>query len=146
MRRSRRIGLTRIGAVVGLVAGAGGCASDRAQFRPAQLNGGDSVLYVYRNGGGLGSGGAVGVYVNQERIGEVHGGQYLARVVPPGEFLVRVEGNSSAVSRVKLVAGDSAFLRVESGGWPGKTTIEDVASAVGQREIAGTTEASGATP
>lgn len=125
-------------AVAVMASCAGGDKS--TEFRPAFLKGEEAVIYVFRPREGL-IGGGVSVFVNQDRVGELGPGQYWARVVTPGEYLVRVEGSSSAVVRARLIGGESAFLRVRTGGLPAKTTIEEMPSAEGQRLIAQTSEA-----
>lgn len=117
------------------------CAGERTDFRPAFLKDDQAVIYVYRPGEGLGAGGPVTVVVNQEPVALLRGGDHWVQVVPAGEHLVRVEGGSSAVARITLRPSESAYLRVRNAGLMTKTTIEDVPSETGQRQIAATAAA-----
>ncbi|MBX3357995.1 MAG: hypothetical protein KF745_06160 [Phycisphaeraceae bacterium] len=111
------------------------CANPKPEFRPAQLAGGQGVIYMFRPGDMIG-GGTVELVLNQEPIGPVQPGEYRAKVLPPGEYLVRVEGNSSSVSRVMLQSGESAYLLVRQGALGGRTTIEPCTTEDGRRLIA----------
>jgi hypothetical protein len=77
--------------------------------------GDDSVIYVFREPGAF-NGSVLRVYIDQEYAGSLRTGQYLAKIEPPGEHLVRIEGSSSVVSRVVFVGGESAYLQVDAAG------------------------------
>ncbi|MBC7772945.1 MAG: hypothetical protein H7210_10655 [Pyrinomonadaceae bacterium] len=82
-------------------------------FRPAFLEGDQNVIYVFRSPGTF-NGSRVRVFINQELVGTLQTGEYLAHEVGPGEFFVRVEAVSSSAVRVNFVGGESAYLQVSA--------------------------------
>ncbi|MFN0132871.1 MAG: hypothetical protein ACKVW3_10165 [Phycisphaerales bacterium] len=132
----RILGVVAMAVVVGI----GGCASaPRGEpFRPEVVSSTKGVIYVYRAARGGISSRPVRIYMNQQPIGALVPGQYLTRTVDAGEYLIRVESDSSMVKGVKLLAGDAAYLavRVPSAGKP---VIDEPELAVARDQIARTT-------
>jgi hypothetical protein len=115
-----------------------GCAAPPAgeAFQPEIVEPAKAVIYIYREPkAGLGRRG-VQVFVNQKAEGELLPGQYLARAVAPGPYLVRVESGSSMVREVRVVPGDVAYLQIVGNARP---LIELPDSATARRQIARTT-------
>ena len=106
-------------------------------FQPEIADDTKGVVYIFREPRAMG-GRPVTVYVNQEPVGELSPGQYLARVVPPGECFVRAESSGSAVRQAELKPGDAVFFRVRAGRWGRQVSIDlpDVSEA--RSLIAGT--------
>lgn len=118
---------------------AGGCAGSAGgdAFQPEVVEPSRAVIYIYRAPRGL-WGRAVRLYINQEPVGDLFPGQYRAKVLGPGVYLVRVEADSSMVREVRLVPGDVAYLQVNGGGKP---TLEVPDSDQAQRQLARSTRA-----
>lgn len=94
--------------------GGGGCSSRPGEaFRPAFLQDDQGVIYVFRSPGTF-NGSIVRVFINQEPVGTLRTGEYLACLVAPGEYFVRVEAVSSSAVRVGLTGGESAYVRVSA--------------------------------
>lgn len=117
-----------------------GCASapPGAAFQPEVVDPAKGVMYIYRLPKRGLSVRRAQVYVDQEPVGELLPGQYLARVAPPGTYLVRVEAESSTAREVKLVPGDIAYIQVIGAS---KLVIEMPESAVARQQINRTTRA-----
>jgi len=108
--------LFSLAALVTALVTAPGCATTTGPaFRPAFLEGDENVMYLFRSPSSF-NGSEVNVFVNQEFVGTLRAGEYLAHTVPPGEYLVRVEAVSSSVARVELGGGESAYLLVKAAG------------------------------
>lgn len=80
------------------------------------------MLYIYRPTEGLFGGPTLMLFVDQKEIGELPPGRYVDLLVAPGGRLVRIEGKSDAVLEARLLAGESAFIEVQTG-WGGLPTI-----------------------
>jgi hypothetical protein len=116
-----------------------GCAQGARgePFRPTFVSGDDSVIYVFREPGAF-NGSVLRVYINQEYIASLRTGEYLAQVEPPGEYLVRVEGVSSIVSRVIFIGGEAAYLQIDAPGYNPKPWVRVVGSEEGVEMISKT--------
>lgn len=142
MRRGLAAAVARITITVCVLACVmgSGCASAPAgePFRPEVVSSTKAVIYVYSPVRGGLARRTVRVFMNQQPIGTLSPGQYLARTVDAGEYLVRVESESSMVKAVRVLAGDAAYLavRVPSAGKP---VLEEPESAVARDQIARTT-------
>lgn len=94
-----------------------GCAGGRAgrgdAFRPEPVAGDQGAVYVYRE---RGPGGPVRVFIDQTYVGDLNSGEYLVRVVTPGEQIVRVERGSSMARSTILIAGQAAYFEVRTRG------------------------------
>lgn len=116
----------------------GGCAPrPRGEvFRPEAASPEQAVLYVFREARSFGQA-PVRIVVNQEPSGELRPGEYLAFVMAPGEHLVRVELNSEDTRQVRLLPGDSAYLRVVTTRLhPRRPTLDQPETALARRLIA----------
>ncbi len=63
------------GAVAVVACALGSCATPKTEFRPALLEGGRGVIYMFRASDMVG-GGAVDLVLNQEPIGALQPGEY----------------------------------------------------------------------
>jgi hypothetical protein len=101
----------------------GGCAGPpRGEaFRPEIADPAKGVVYVYRTGRGSRP---VTIVINQHAQGALLPGQYMARVVEPGEYFVRAEGQTSAVRQANLVRGDAVYFEVRTGRWNTRAEME----------------------
>lgn len=123
-----------------------GCASRPGEaFRPAFLEGDQNVIYVFRSPGAF-NGSKVRVFINQEPVGTLQTGEYLACVVTPGEFFIRVEAVSSTAVRVRFIGGESAYLQVSAEAVRPTPAIEVVESERGVELISATRLAPGVQP
>lgn len=118
-----------------------GCASSGGHFEPAQVRPEEAVIYVFRASNRHLRQSPIQVFVNQQQIGELYPGEYLAHVAPAGEFLVRAESNTSMVRSVKLAAGDSVIMQVTTGTFDKKPVLEIPETEIARRLIAGTRRA-----
>jgi hypothetical protein len=118
-----------------------GCAGSRPgeAFQAATLKPDQAVIYVYRESSSRMRRRPVQVIVNQVPLGDVYPGEYLQDIVPAGEYLVRVESNSSMVRRVRLQAGDCVYFQVTTEGASSKPVIETPEPDLARRVIAGLT-------
>lgn len=100
----------------GSAVGLGGCAArPRGEaFQPEVADGSKALVYVFREARGFGGGAPVTIYINQRMEGELLPGEYLARVVEPGEVFVRAENGGSSVRQAQVNAGDAAYFRVQA--------------------------------
>lgn len=120
-----------------------GCAASRSgePFRPATLRPDQAVIYVYRQSNRRLRKRPVQVIVNQVPLGEVYPGEYLEDVVTPGEYLIRVESDSSMVRAVKLAPGDCVYFDVATEAVNSKPVIDTPEPDLARRLIAGTRRA-----
>lgn len=88
-------------------------------FRPEPIAGDQAAIYVYR-GKGMGS---PRVFIDQQDLGDLRRGEYLVRVVRPGEHFIRVEGASDMARSVMLLEGDAAYFEVTTSGWGKHPTL-----------------------
>jgi hypothetical protein len=142
MARRLHVLVAALGGALLLAGGVGpaGCASaPRGEaFQPEVVEPSRAVMYIYRlPKQGLAVRRAQ-IYVDQEPVGELFPGQYMARVVSPGTYLVRVEAESSTAREVRMVPGDIAYLRVNGAS---KLTIDLPESATARQQINRTTRA-----
>jgi hypothetical protein len=112
-----------------------GCASAHRgdAFQPEVADSSKAVIYIFRQSRGLSSRPA-DVYINQRHEGELAPGQYLARVVPPGEYFVRAADNGEAVRQVVLRAGDTVYFRIQTSRF-GRILDMDLPEAAEAREL-----------
>lgn len=82
-------------------------------FRPAALEPGQSILYLFREPKNLRAP-PVSVLVDQQPVGRLGPGRYLPVVVEPGVHYVRVEGSAEAARAVTVVEGASAYVRIDT--------------------------------
>ena len=135
----RRVATTTI-ALLG--AAASGCAGGRGEpFQPTMLKPDQAVIYIFRTSNARLRKRPVQIVVNQAPLADLYPGQYIEDVVPPGEYLVRVETNSSMVREVKLVAGQAAYLQVTTAGASSDPRLESPEPDLARRLIAGTRRA-----
>jgi hypothetical protein len=131
----------RVWIVLAALVGAwlGGCAARPRgdAFTPEIADGAKAVVYVFREGRVLG-GRPVIVYINQEPAGELAPGQYLAKVVEPGEYFVRAEDGGSAVRQARVKAGDAVYFRVRAGRFGRVVEVDLPGTEEGRRLIART--------
>lgn len=114
-----------------------GCAAARSgdAFQPEVVQPDQAVLYIYRESHGIANR-SLRISVNQQDLGELRSGEYLAAVVTPGAFLVRASSSSSSAAReLRLHGGDVAYLRVTGNAKP---AIDEPETDVAQSEIAKT--------
>jgi len=125
--------------LVGVVClGGVSCASRNGDtFRPAFLEGEQSVIYIFRSPSTFNVS-RVNVFVNQEFIGTLLTGEYIAHIVAPGEYLVRVEALSSSVTGINLLDNESAYLQVHAAGVRPTPVIEVRDSEMGVDLLAAT--------
>lgn len=121
----------------------GGCAGTRSgePFQSATLRPDQAVIYVYRQANNRVRKRPVQVIVNQAPLGDVYPGEYIEDVVPAGEYLIRVESDSSMVRRVRLQPGDCVYFQVTTEGANSKPVMETPEAELARRLIAGTTRA-----
>src|SRR5262245_442229 len=98
MRVSHVVDRVWIVAVLILSAACAGARRGEA-FRPEVVAGDQAAMYVYCD---RSAGTAVRVFVDQQDAGELRPGEYIVRVVKPGEHFVRVEGSSSMARSMVL--------------------------------------------
>jgi hypothetical protein len=116
-----------------------GCGAPRGEgFRPEVADPSKGVVYVFREPRTLG-GRPVSVYINQELEADLQTGQYLARVVPPGEYFVRAEDGGSAVRQARVNAGDAVYFRVRAGRFGRSVSVDIPEADYGRRLIARST-------
>jgi hypothetical protein len=91
-----------------------GCGSARraGSFEPEVVAGDRAAIYIYRE---RGVGGTVRIVLDQRDAFDLRPGDYAARVVKPGEHIVRAEGASSVARTVSVAAGDAAYVEVSAG-------------------------------
>lgn len=119
-----------------------GCAGGRGEaFQPSVLQPDQAVIYIFRLSSSRLRKKPVQVFVNQTALGDLNPGEYTERVVPPGEYLVRVESDSSMVRRVRLIPGDVVYLQITTVGLNKKPVMETPESDLARRLIAGMTRA-----
>jgi hypothetical protein len=118
-----------------------GCSGPKGPaFQPEVSDPSKAALYVFRETKGGLDQSAVEISINQQAAGALHPGQYLVRIVPPGEYFVRAASKSSMVRVVKLVAGDVVYFRVTTEPFDGKRPLLDILdSDTARRIIAATT-------
>ena len=90
-------------------------------FRPEIVDPAKGVIYIYRTGPGSRP---VPIVINQRVEASLRPGEYVARVVEPGEYFVRAEGEISAVRQAKVVRGDAVYFEVRTGRWSTRPSIE----------------------
>src|ERR1043165_5382069 len=112
-----------------------GCASRGEKFRPEAVAGDQAAIYVYRTGGGWGS---VRVVIDQQDAADLRSGEYIVRIVKPGEHLVRAEGSSIMARTASLVPGDAAYFEVSKG--MGGLALNVPEESVARRKIAGSSK------
>lgn len=112
-----------------------GCATSPSgdAFQPEIVEPSRAVMYIYREPGFGGR--PVRVFINQELAGELNRGQYLARTVEPGNYIIRVEADSSMAREIRVRAGDAAYVRILGNHKP---TIDEPETEVARRGIART--------
>lgn len=90
-----------------------GCAARPSgePFRPAVVEPGRAVIYVFREPRNLRSP-PMRVVVDQRPVGRLRAGRYMPVIVDPGFHLVRVEGLTEAAREVEVEPGGSAYLRI----------------------------------
>jgi hypothetical protein len=121
-----------------LTVGLSACAGrEGPAFRPEVIDPAQAVIYVYRPARQW-AGRPIGVYIDQARVGQLGAGQYVANSVDPGERLVRAEGESDAVVRLIVSAGDSVFLEIRSSSWDERPVIEQPGEGTARQRIART--------
>lgn len=130
----------RCGVLILLLLTLGGCAvAPRGEaFQPEIADDSKAVVYIFREPRTLG-GREVSIYLNQTHRGELGPGQYLAEVVPPGEYFVRAENGGSAVRQATVRAGDAVYFRIHAGRFGRSITIDLPPSTEARRIIARTT-------
>jgi hypothetical protein len=79
----------------------------------------------------------VPIVINQKTEGALLPGQYLARVVEPGEYFVRAEGQASAVRQARIIKGDAVYFEVRTGRWSTRPTMEMPDNLTARERIAG---------
>ena len=135
MTKAARCVAAAIGAAV--LAGIG-CASRPAPepFRPEVVVGDQAAIYLYRT---RGMGGPVRVAMDGQDIGDLGTGQYLVRLVTPGEHIVRAEGGSSVARSVRVIAGEAGYVEVSTGGFGRHPTLTTPDDTTARARIAGLT-------
>jgi len=126
--------------VLGAAGGPAGCASaPRGEaFQPEIVDPTRAVVYAYRLPKRGLSVRRAQIYVDAQPAGELLPGQYLARVLSPGTYLIRAEAGSSTAREIRLVAGDIAYVQVVGAS---KLVIELPESSIGRKDITRTTRA-----
>lgn len=137
----RRVSMLSL--VLGVLSLPAGCAGNRAgeAFQPSMLGPDQAVIYIFRSASSRVRQKPVQIVVNQSPLCELYPGQFIEDVVAPGEYLVRVESNSSSVRQVKLLAGEAAYLQVTTAGLNLNPVMETPEPDLARRLIAGTTRA-----
>jgi hypothetical protein len=112
------------------------CAGSRGRdsFRPEPIAGDQAAVYIYR---ARSMGAPVRVALDQQDAGELRGGEYLVRIVKPGEHIVRVEGASVVALSAELVPGDVAYFEITTKNWGKHPAITTPEEAVARGRIAG---------
>jgi hypothetical protein len=90
-------------------------------FRPEIADPAKGIIYIYRTGRGTRP---VPIVINQKTEGALLPGQYLVRVVEPGEYFVRAEGQAAAVRQARVIRGDAVYFEVWTGRWSTRPTME----------------------
>jgi hypothetical protein len=123
-------------AAVGLGSSVGGCRSGQRgdSFRPEVVAGDQAAIYVYRE---RGMGGAMRVVIDQQDAGDLKAGQYLVKIVKPGEHIVRAEGVSSVARSVLVGAGDAGYVELASSGLGKHPILSTPDEATARERIAG---------
>jgi hypothetical protein len=113
-----------------------GCSSTPKgePFRPEVIAGDQAVIYVFRE---RGMGRAVRIVLDQHDVGELRTGEYLVRVVKPGEHFIRAEGVSSVAVDVNLLEGDAAYVQVDTWGLGGHPALTMPDERAARQRIAG---------
>jgi hypothetical protein len=100
-------------------------------FRPEVADPARAVIYIYHAGGR-----PVSVFIDQRPEGRLSRGEYLVRMVDPGDHFIRVEGGSMAVRRAVLVAGDAVYMEVSTSRLTGRAILEMPDTDLARRRIA----------
>jgi hypothetical protein len=125
-----------------LVAAVSGCASGQGEaFQPSMLPQDKGVIYIFRTSNARLRKKPVQIVVNQAPLADLYPGQYIEDVVAPGDYLVRVETNSSMVREVRVVAGQASYLQVTTAGASSDPRLETPEPDLARRLIAGTKRA-----
>ena len=100
----------------------GGCTGSGPVFSPVVAPGDDGVVYVYRRNATF-EGRDVKVFLDAEYVGALGAGEYVARVVRPGERLVRVERSRETVVVANVARRESVFLEVRAGAFQSRPDL-----------------------
>jgi hypothetical protein len=100
----------------------GGCAARGPVFSPVVAPGDDGVVYVYRRGAVL-EGRDVKIFIDAEYVGRLGAGEYVARVVAPGERLIRAERKRELVVAAPVARGESVFYEVKIGAFQARPEL-----------------------
>jgi hypothetical protein len=137
----RRHGLHRLGVLLMMILGGCGSAPRGEAFRPEVADPEQGVLYVFREAVHL-THPAVRLVLDQDPVGELRPGEYVALVVKPGEHFLRVESGSEDTRKVRLIPGESAFVRVVTQRFEGeRPTLDQPESERARQMIARTVRA-----
>ncbi|MCC6659344.1 MAG: hypothetical protein IT437_00520 [Phycisphaerales bacterium] len=105
-------------------------------FRAEIADPAQGVLYVFRE---RGRGPGIDVTIDQESMGSLRPGAYIAAVLPPGDHFVRASGKSETTRLVHLAPGESAYLRITTPGMtPRRPDIDQPETARARAMIAKT--------
>jgi hypothetical protein len=89
-----------------------GCANGLA-FRPAELGPGEAAIYVYRPSTSLAIEVIPGIMVDGENLGDLQAGEYVFKIVQPGNHVVT--GKTLIGHNVPIVAhaGETHYVKVD---------------------------------
>lgn len=111
-------------------------------FQPEIVDPGKAVVYVFRDPKAGLNPAPVLISIDQHEVGELDPGQYVAKVVAPGEHLVRAERGRGTVLSATVVKGDVVYFRVTTPPFKGRAPVLEIMdSETARRSIAGTTRA-----
>ena len=136
--RKMSIALSLLTVAVALMSG---CSASGPQFKAADLQSDQAVVYVYRNTHTyMGSGVMLNVKCDEQKAGTLINGGYVYRVLSPGEHVVTCTTEATAKVPFKAEAGESYYIEaeVEMGLFIGRPKLTMVPKEQGSLAILGT--------
>lgn len=100
----------------------GGCGARGPVFSPVVAPGDDGVVYVYRRSAAF-EGRDVKIFIDAEYVGRLGAGEYVVRVVAPGERLIRAERKRELVVAAPVARGESVFYEVKIGAFQARPLL-----------------------
>jgi len=120
--RGRLGGVFVLALLLPLLAVLGGCGGSGPVFTPVVAPGDNGVVYVYRRNATF-EGRDVKVFLDADYVGALGAGEYVARVVTPGERLVRAERSRETVVIANVARRESVFLEVRAGAFQSRPEL-----------------------
>jgi hypothetical protein len=115
-----------------------GCASGPSFKSIEEIPQGKGLIYVYREGGIVGSAISYEVFAGTEKIGRLLPGGYLSYFANPGELEIWAKTEAKGSITLDVKAGETQYVKgsLSVGMFVGRPTLMVVDTQVGQTEIA----------